>query len=228
MRTGKFQKITKKKRNNSTKIVTILLALALLVCCGIGGTVAWLMDSTEAVTNTFTIGDINLTLVESPYNAANNSYDEPDENVNNSYPLIPGNSYKKDPKVTVLANSEDCYLFVRMEKIGNPDNYLDFTFNDDGWSTYNGEEGVYYREVLKNDSVRSWDLLTASADSDGNTYTIAVKKNIVKKGSSTDTDTIEMPDTTPKLVFTAYAVQKANLSLEEAWAQVDPTPAGNN
>ena len=221
MRTGKFQKITKKKRNNSTKIVTILLALALLVCCGIGGTVAWLIDSTEAVTNTFTIGDINLTLVESPYNAANNSYDEPDENVNNSYPLIPGNSYKKDPKVTVLANSEDCYLFVRMEKIGNPDNYLDFTFNDDGWSTYNGEEGVYYREVLKNDSVRSWDLLVA----DNTGYTITVKNTIVKNTPTADANAPKMPTAgnEPKLVFTAYAVQKANLSLEKAWELVDPT-----
>ena len=223
MRTGKFQKITKKKRNNSTKIVTILLALALLVCCGIGGTVAWLMDSTEAVTNTFTIGDINLTLVESPYDAADNSYGEPAENVNNSYPLIPGNTYNKNPKVTVLANSEDCYLFVRMEKIGNPDNYLDFTFNNAGWITYDGEEGFYYREVSKSASNQSWDLLTASTDSDGNTYTIAVKKNIVKKGSSTDTDTIVMPDTTPQLVFTAYAVQMANLDVDAAWAQVDPT-----
>ena len=223
MRTGKFQKITKKKRNNSTKIITILLALVLLVCCTIGGTVAWLMDTTDAVTNTFTIGDINLTLVESRYDAANNSYSNPIENVNNSYPLIPGNTYNKDPKVTVLANSEDCYLFVRMEKIGNPDNYLDFTFNDDGWSTYNGEEGVYYREVLKNDSVRSWDLLTAYTDTEGNAYTITVNKDIVKKGSSTDTNAIEMPDTTPKLVFTAYAVQKANLSLAEAWKLVDPT-----
>ena len=221
MRTGKFQKITKKKRNNSTKIVTILLALALLVCCGIGGTVAWLMDSTEAVTNTFTIGDINLTLVESPYDAANNSYRNPIENVNNSYPLIPGNTYNKDPKVTVLANSEDCYLFVRMEKIGNPDNYLDFTFNDDGWSTYNGEEGVYYREVLKNDSVRSWDLLVA----DNTGYTITVKNTIVKNTPTADANAPKMPTAgnEPKLVFTAYAVQKANLSLAEAWELVHPT-----
>lgn len=215
MRTGKFQKITKKKRNNSTKIVTILLALALLVCCGIGGTVAWLMDSTEAVTNTFTIGDINLTLVETPYGTSA-------EEEGNHYPLIPGNSYKKDPKVTVLANSEDCYLFVRMEKIGNPDNYLDFTFNNAGWITYDGEEGVYYREVSKSASDQSWDLLTASTDTEGNTYTITVKKNIVKAGTASN-GTINMPTAEPKLVFTAYAVQKANLSLEDAWALVDPT-----
>ena len=227
MRTGKFQKITKKKRNNSTKIIPLLLALALLVCCGIGGTVAWLMDSTEAVTNTFTIGDINLTLVESPYNAANNSYGNPVQStrenpLTNSYPLIPGNSYKKDPKVTVLANSEDCYLFVRMEKIGNPDNYLDFTFNNAGWITYDGEEGVYYREVSKSASDQSWDLLTAATDTEGNTYTITVKKNIVKAGTASN-GTINMPTAEPKLVFTAYAVQKANLSLEDAWALVDPT-----
>ena len=223
MRTGKFQKITKKKRNNSTKIVTILLALALLVCCGIGGTVAWLMDSTEAVTHTFTIGDINLTLVESPYNAANNSYGNPVQStrenpLTNSYPLIPGNSYKKDPKVTVLANSEDCYLFVRMEKIGNPDNYLDFTFNDDGWYTYNGEEGVYYREVSKSASDQSWDLLK-KIDGD---FTIKVSDKIVKAGTASG-DYIDMPANNPEIKFTAYAVQKANLSLEKAWELVDPT-----
>lgn len=212
MRTGKFQKNIKKKRNNSTKIVTILLALALLVCCGIGGTVAWLMDSTDAVTNTFTIGDINLTLVETPYGTSA-------EGEGNHYPLIPGNTYKKDPKVTVLANSEDCYLFVRMEKIGNPDNYLDFTFDRTGWNELKDKTGVYYREVSKSASDQSWDLLVA----DDNGYTVTVKKNIVKKGSSTDTDTIEMPDTTPQLVFTAYAVQKANLTLEQAWELVDPT-----
>ena len=220
MRTGKFQK----NKKNNRKIIPLLLALALLVCCGIGGTVAWLMDSTEAVTNTFTIGDINLTLVESPYNAASNSYNNPVQStrenpLTNSYPLIPGNSYKKNPKVTVLANSEDCYLFVRMEKIGNPDNYLDFTFDSTVWNELKDETGVYYREVSKSASDQSWDLLVA----DDNGYTVTVKKNIVKKGSSTDTDTIEMPDTTPKLVFTAYAVQKANLSLAEAWALVDPT-----
>ena len=224
MRTGKFQKITKKKRNNSTKIVTILLALALLVCCGIGGTVAWLMDSTEAVTNTFTIGDINLTLVESPYDAADNSYGEPAENVNNSYPLIPGNTYNKNPKVTVLANSEDCYLFVRMEKIGNPDTYLTFSFKNDyaeteKWTLVPRETDVYYRVVTKNTSDQSWDLLVA----DNNGYTVTVKQNIVKKGSASNTNDIEMPTATPQLVFTAYAVQKANLSLAEAWALVDPT-----
>ena len=223
MRTGKFQKITKKKRNNSTKIIPLLLALALLVCCGIGGTVAWLMDSTEAVTNTFTIGDINLTLVESPYNAANNSYGNPVQStrenpLTNSYPLIPGNSYKKDPKVTVLANSEDCYLFVRMEKIGNPDNYLDFTFNDDGWYTYNGEEGVYYREVSKSASDQSWDLLK-KIDGD---FTIKVSDKIVKAGTASG-DYIDMPANNPEIKFTAYAVQKANLSLKKAWELVDPT-----
>ena len=223
MRTGKFQKITKKKRNNSSKIIPLLLALALLVCCGIGGTVAWLMDSTEAVTNTFTIGDINLTLVESPYNAANNSYGNPVQStrenpLTNSYPLIPGNSYKKDPKVTVLANSEDCYLFVRMEKIGNPDNYLDFTFNDDGWYTYNGEEGVYYREVSKSASDQSWDLLK-KIDGD---FTIKVSDKIVKAGTASG-DYIDMPANNPEIKFTAYAVQKANLSLEKAWELVDPT-----
>ena len=223
MRTGKFQKITKKKRNNSTKIVTILLAMVLLLCCCIGGTVAWLMDTTDAVTNTFTIGDITLTLVESPYDAANNSYSNPEENVNNSYPLIPGNTYKKNPKVTVLANSEDCYLFVKMEKFNNPDTYLTFSFKNDyaeteKWTLVPGETDVYYRVVTKKPSDQSWDLLVANTDG----YTITVKNTIVKNTPTADANAPKMPTAgnEPKLVFTAYAVQQANLSVAEAWAKV--------
>lgn len=212
------------KKNSGKKVVATLLAVVLLIGCGIGGTLAWLMDTTPTVANTFTVGDVELTLVESPYTITNgqDSYGDPAEGVNNSYPLIPGNTYKKDPKVTVAEDSEDCWLFVKMDEVNSPDTYLTYTFKSDGWTSLYGETGVYYREVKKSDEAKSWDLLTAG----DNGMTVTVKDTIVKAGTSgTENPVMPADDKQPQLVFTAYAVQKANLTVEQAWEKVDPTPA---
>lgn len=210
------------KKNSGKKMFVAMLAIALLIGCTIGGTIAWLMDTTPTVTNTFTVGDVEITLVESPYDNANKTYGTPAEGVTNTYPLIPGNTYKKDPKVSVTANSEDCYLFVKLDKVNNPDTYLTYTLNTEGWTALQGEDGVYYRSIIKSEKEQSWDLLTA----DTNGITVTVKDTIVRNGTATN-DTVDMPTAAPQLVFTAYAVQSANRTVEQAWSLVDPTPAAN-
>lgn len=215
------------KKGANKKMVAVLLAVALLIGCGIGGTLAWLMDTTPAVTNTFTVGNVDITLVESPYEYGKKAedgtlaeYGTPTENVTNNYPMIPGNSYKKDPVVTVTANSEDCYLFVKLNKVNNPDNYLTYTFNSEGWTPVKDETDVYYRTVDKNPADQSWELLTK----DTNGITVIVKDSIVKTGT-TNTIAPVMPaaDKQPQLIFTAYAVQQANRTVAEAWNLVKPT-----
>ena len=212
------------KKNSGKKVFAMLLALALVVGCGIGGTIAWLMDTTDAVTNTFTVGDVELTLVESPYDAANGTYGTATEKVNNQYPLIPGNTYMKDPKVTVLKNSEDCYLFVKLEKVNDPDTYLTYEFEATGWTSYaaatDTDTLVYYREVTKSDADQAWELLKKDASN----ITVTVKETIVKN-NTTNTTAPVMPASTnqPQLIFTAYAVQKANVAdAAAAWAILFP------
>ena len=216
MKTGKYMK------KSPVKGIALALVLVLLLGCGIGGTIAWLLDTTPTVTNTFTVGKVDLTLVESPYDVANNKYGSPAEGVTNNYPMIPGNTYIKDPKVTVTANSEDCWLFVKVDTVNNPATYLDYTLAISNWETV--ETGanytVYYKEVFRSTTDQDWNLLTA----DKNGITVTVKDTIVNKGTATE-GTVAMPDNTPQLVFTAYAVQKANRTVDEAWALVDPTPA---
>lgn len=213
MKRGKYE------HGYSKKALALLVAVVLVIGCAIGGTLAWLMDTTDPVTNTFTVGDIELTLKESRYNPETGEYGEPEEKVNNSYPLIPGNTYKKDPKVTVTANSEDCYLFVKLDKVKDPDTYLTYTFKTEGWTELTEGSGVYYREVSKSTQDQSWDLLTA----DNNGITVTVKDTIVKAGTAT-VGTVAMPDddNQPQLVFTAYAVQKANRNVQQAWDLVKP------
>lgn len=47
------------------KALFIMLSAALIVCATVAGTLAWLTDTTDPVVNTFTVGDINITLTES-------------------------------------------------------------------------------------------------------------------------------------------------------------------
>ena len=83
--------------------VTAILMFVLVLSFTIGGTLAWLTDTTEPVTNTFTYGDINITLAETT----------------EVYKMVPGNSISKDPSVTVESGSEACWLLVKVEESAN-------------------------------------------------------------------------------------------------------------
>ena len=201
------------------KTVALLLALVLVVGVVAGGTIAWLVDKTGTVTNTFTVGDVNVELTETGI----------DNKGEKSFQLIPGTSYAKDPKVTIKANSVDCYLFVRFDEVNSPKDYLDYTstLTAPGWTQLTGvkdtqgkEVNVWYREVSSNTRDQSWDLLS-QLDDKGNT--VKVKTTVVKHGTdTTDTDNVAMPaaENQPQLVYKAAAVQKDNLTVSAAWNQV--------
>ena len=101
------------------KILVSLAALALVAAISIGGTLAYL-TSAQSVKNTFTVGNVSITLDEAKVNedgkAVNKSGDVVDnlaaaDRVKaNDYHLLPGHSYVKDPTVTVLAGSEESYV----------------------------------------------------------------------------------------------------------------------
>ena len=77
-----------------------ILAVVVVAALAIGGTLAFLTDS-ETVTNTFTVGDIDIELDEPEYPDP-----EPRDNV-------PGTSYPKDPTVTALKG--DSYVRLKVE-----------------------------------------------------------------------------------------------------------------
>lgn len=187
----------KKFRELSGKLVVAMLAVTLLIGCAIGGTVAWLTDNTAPVVNTFTYGDINITLVET---------------TGTNYKIIPGVNITKDPKVTVKANSEACWLFVKVEETGTfVANKVTYSI-DDGWTKLTGVTGVdnvYYREV---------GAVT------GDTDFVVLKDNKVTVSNTLTKEDIKSITTNPTLTFTAYAVQKdAVQTAAAAWAIANPT-----
>ena len=89
------------------RIVTIALVIALLATC-FAGTYAYLKDS-QAVVNTFTTGNVYITLTE------------PNAPAQNAYHLIPNKSYPKDPTITLKAGSEDAYVAAKVIVTGTSD-----------------------------------------------------------------------------------------------------------
>ena len=186
----------KKFRELSGKLVVAMLAVTLLIGCAIGGTVAWLTDKTTAVTNTFTYGDINIELTET-------------KPTNKQAKIIPGVDIEKDPKVTVEANSEACWLFVKVEEKGTfVANKVTYSIAD-GWTKGDGTnipENVYYREV---------DAVTADTD-----FAVLEGNKVTVSDTLTKED-IKNITTNPTLTFTAYAVQKDGIAdAATAWAKV--------
>lgn len=142
------------RRRAASKMLTTVLALLLVVGLSVGGTLAWLTATTDKVTNTFTVGDINIKLDEAPLRNDNTLDEEADRiQANNNYKIVPGGKSPKDPILTVLANSEDCYVYVSISNTLKLNGTVVVTPNVTAdWTAVetNGDETLYrYKEVVK-------------------------------------------------------------------------------
>ena len=97
------------------KIVALLLCAVLLIGASVAGTLAYLKDS-KKVTNTFTVGKVQIKLDEAEVVSESGEKvgDSRTETGNTAVRLVPGRSITKDPTVTVLKDSEDCYVRVKV------------------------------------------------------------------------------------------------------------------
>ena len=194
----------KGKNYVSKKVVILLLAAVLLIGGAIGGTLAWLITSTNTVTNTFVSGDIEIDLKETVNGVETSAKTTAVSNEN--FKMIPGTDLAKDPKVIVEANSEACWLFVKVEASdgvelsGNSDvnDYITYTMAD-GWSPVTGVDGVYYRQVNSADAAagKTYQILAGNAVHVLDTVTEAMLETAETKK--------------PSLKFSAYAIQSDNL-----------------
>lgn len=193
----------------------LALALALVLAFGgvIGGTVSWLIDAPDPVVNTFTYGDINITLEETDTDLDNDN----DPNTN-QYEMMPGQPIVKDPVITVKSGSETMWLFVKLEKSQNFDEFLTYTV-DPSWVALENVDGVYYRYITA-EEIETADLKAHVLAGD----TVTVKETVTKEQLNA-LDENGASDY-PTLTVTAYAVQYAgNPTAAEAWARINPPAA---
>ena len=125
-----------------SKALLLTLCAVLLVTASMLGTMAYL-TSTASVENTFTVGSVAITLDETD---VDNSTADANRDQANSYKLMPGHTYTKDPTIHVAAASEDCYLFV---KVANEITAIEgettvaAQMTAKGWVAVDGVTGVY-------------------------------------------------------------------------------------
>lgn len=96
-----------------SKALLLTLCAVLLVAASVMGTMAYL-TSTDKVENTFTVGNVKITLDEAKVNT-DGIPAAPAERVKaNEYKLLPGHTYTKDPTVTVIKGSESSYVRMKV------------------------------------------------------------------------------------------------------------------
>ncbi len=183
-------------------LITMLVALCLVAALGVGATLAYLTSQSDTVTNTFTIGKVKVALTEFQKNDQGVRVEKAKgEDGFNYTRIVPGATLSKIPVATVLAESEDCYLFV---KIDNPNTTITVGDLAEGWTALgNDYPGVYYRTVDYNkDNAQNFDVFTE----------VTVSDDINEKA------------TFKPINIKAYAIQRLGFDTEEstvvdAWAQ---------
>lgn len=178
-------------KNTRNRILLTALAALLLVTLTIGGTMAWLTDNSESVTNTFLASDINVELSE--------TQDTDNKPLSESFKMVPGANITKEPKVTVKSGSEKCWVFIKIEESANLRNFITYTM-DPAWTKVETTDGIVYKYNTVVDASTGDVVIDNVLANDRVTVKDGVTKQMMTENF-----------TNPTLAFTAYAVQSENL-----------------
>ena len=203
---AKGKHIAKRSRRGFNKALVLMLSLALTAGGVIGGTVAWLTSAPDPVVNTFTYGDVDIELTETDTGL------DGDLNARtNEYVMIPAQAITKDPLITVKADSEELWLFVKLEKSENFDTFMEYSMAD-GWTELENIEDVFYQHITA-DEIKTADKKISVIKDD----TVTVKASVTKAM----VNALDAAAAYPTLSVSAYAVQYAgNATAAEAWSRL--------
>ena len=187
------------------KKITLAVICAVLSCvCLIGTTFAWLTDTTPTITNTFTVGNVDIDLTET---------------TGATYKMVPGATLAKDPTVSVTGGSEACWLFVKVVETNNTFNGEKFVQYTKGasWTELststvgNVTTTIYYIKVDAN----------GSGTVDAISYPVLNGNVVTINSAATAADLNAANTNKPTLAFTAYAIQQSGFNnVGDAWNEV--------
>ena len=177
--------------SKTKKTLALVLSFVLVIALTIVGTIAYLTSTPGAVTNTFTVGKVEITLDETDVDLY--GVKDGDSRVTtNNYKLIPGHTYVKDPTVHVQPGSEKCYVFVKVvDSIAAIEDTTKIAdqITAKGWTALSGVDNVYYK-------------VQDEVAADATAVDLVVFENFKVKG---DADVSSYAGKT--VVVTAYAIQ---------------------
>ena len=206
-----------------SKALLLMLCAVLFVTASVLGTMAYLTSQDEVV-NTFAVGKVAIKLDEAKANADGTLVEGADRVQANSYKLLPGHTYNKDPMVTVLKDSEKSY--IKMTVTVSKSAELDAIFGADGanlltiFEGYDNTNWIYKGNVEDTDAnTRTYEFWykDAVAAPDDNVALDALFDKIVVPGSITSEQLTTIEGMT--ITVNAYAIQADGFANEEAaWA----------
>lgn len=207
MKHGKYevQKATHSRRG--VRVLMVALAVVLAVCCATGGTIAWLTSTPDPVSGTFVVGNVSITLSdEKGILKAETAKAIATSNTVTSY--TPGQAIESNPKITVEAGSEACFIFIHIEEennsFSNNEQVIQWTLNDSdndtnkNWSAVQGHAG-YYCTILK------------KKPTENKTYTLFKDGKLTVNPSLTNEIISAKTFGNPTITITAAAVQMENI-----------------
>ncbi|MCD8365869.1 MAG: hypothetical protein LUC83_08700 [Clostridiales bacterium] len=185
--------------SNKLKIASVMLAV--IAVFAVSPTLAWLSATTTPVVNYFSGGAIALTLDEAPVDTDGQATGGARVQENH-YKYMAGAELDKDPTVTVLANSEDCYVYVCADN-ELPSSLFSININTTAWTLVSTSGTMtIYRYATSVESQASDQVLTP------------VFTKVTVSESLTSDDITELG--TKTLTVTAFAIQTASLTTDEA------------
>ena len=212
------------------KVIALTLCAVMLVVGSVAGTMAYLTSSTGDVVNTFTVGNVTITLDEANVDLYGD-VTTGRTTEGNQYKLIPGHEYTKDPVVHVENGSENSWVFVKVENnLGTLEATTDATYKDangadvnyatiqeqilaNGWVALDGVANVYYKYY-------------DDASTETNKGEFAVFENFVIAGNA-NADTSKWNNealAAMPVTIDAYAVQADGfVTAKLAWDAATPT-----
>lgn len=168
---------------NAKKLILLALCAVLLVGASVMGTLAYLTSQTETITNTMTVGQVKITMDEAPVDVYGVVQAGNRVTTGNTYKLIPGHEYVKDPVIHVGSESEDCWLFVKIENgivdIEKAGKTIAEQLATNGWTQIDTANNVwaYGTKAEADDEVKTFEYFTIDGEKDIASYadkTIAI------------------------------------------------------
>lgn len=235
----------KTKMNNKVKALLMACCAVLLVFASVLGTLAYLTDTTEQVTNTFTVGKVDIKLTEANVNTDGVAIDGRNETGMTDVKLIPGRTIDKDPTVSVKKGSENCY--VRMLVTVDGLEALKAAFPQQKYADWYLTDGTFLLQNLVMDSqnASTWNTQWECIKVTNNTYEFryadivdtddfsdtdndefvelpALFKNVTVPGAMTNEEYANLQDV--KIIIEAHAIQSEGFAdANAAWEEFPTT-----
>lgn len=209
------------------KVLALSLALGALALILSAGTLAYFTDKTDTITNTFTVGRVDIDLTEPEQDNWG-----VDENGKAKTVMMPGGEYAKTPTITVKENSQDAYVFATL-KLSDTQDFVNAVL-----ASYTGAE---LGAIANDPAAAVAELSKYIGEFDANAWTIKkfdintgtftiMHNGVMKAGDSVKIfESIKMPATLKSEAFpegsfsngtievTAYAIQAEGIEADHAY-----------